>query len=283
MPPQTPKTFRAAVVRAAEVDARIVGVVDYGSSSEGRGDAFSDVDLALFVRDDDAAAFLGEWKAWAAQFGTLLLAYVGGVGHPWAVYDAAPVPLRVDLNVWRASDATQMLLWPNAPTSVAAMVLYDATGGQIAAQGAQLVGRSLAPADLRQAFDAVCGDFWYYALRTYAKLQRRQLWAARYDFNAIIVGNLMALLRIEAEAVERWQATSASVGIESAISAERLERLDACVPGTGEASVVAAFRSALALGRDACAAIALRHGGPWPSELAERTELLFAQYNGETR
>ncbi|MBC8074726.1 MAG: aminoglycoside 6-adenylyltransferase, partial [Chloroflexales bacterium] len=231
---------------------------------------------------EDAAAFADSWQVWAAQFGTLRLGYTGGVGHPWAGYDAAPVPLRVDLNVWRASDAPEMLAWPNAPTSVEAMVLYDATDGQIAAQAARLVGRSLAPVNMRQTFDAVCGDFWYYALRTYARLQRRQLWAARYDFNAIIVGNLLALLRLEAGAVERWQAASAGAGIEQAIAPARLERLNECVAAPGEASLLSAFRSALALGRDVCAAIAARHGWPWPSELAERVERLFAEYAGST-
>jgi predicted nucleotidyltransferase len=35
------------IVAAAERDLRIVGVVDYGSSSEGRADAWSDVDTAV--------------------------------------------------------------------------------------------------------------------------------------------------------------------------------------------------------------------------------------------
>ena len=72
-----------------------MGVIDYGATSHGRGDAFSDLDVALFVRDDDLEALEADWKAWAAQFGPLLLAYVGGVGHPWVVYDAQPMPLRL--------------------------------------------------------------------------------------------------------------------------------------------------------------------------------------------
>ena len=65
-----------------------------GSGSEARADEWSDVDVALFLRDEDFGGFEHGWKAWAAQFGTLALAYVGGVGHPWAVYDAHPIPLR---------------------------------------------------------------------------------------------------------------------------------------------------------------------------------------------
>jgi len=76
------------VVAAAEDDPRIVGLADYGSSSEGRADEWSDVDLAVFVRDDDLEPFERQWKTWAARFGPLLLAYISGVDHPWTVYVA---------------------------------------------------------------------------------------------------------------------------------------------------------------------------------------------------
>ncbi len=45
------------LVDAATRDPRIVGLVDYGSSSEGRVDTWSDVDVSLFLRDVDIAAF----------------------------------------------------------------------------------------------------------------------------------------------------------------------------------------------------------------------------------
>ena len=76
-------TLLDQIIAEAERDPRIVGVIDYGSRSEGRADAWSDLDLALFVRDADVRAFEADWQQWAAQFGRLLLAYVGGVGHPW--------------------------------------------------------------------------------------------------------------------------------------------------------------------------------------------------------
>ena len=97
------------ILSAARRDPRIVGVVDYGSSSEGRADRWSDVDVALFVRDADFELFERGWKLWAAQFGPLLLAYVGGVGHPWTVYDTPAIPLRVDFAFHRASALDVML------------------------------------------------------------------------------------------------------------------------------------------------------------------------------
>ena len=168
----TDSPARAVLVRhllaAAEGDPRIVGVVDYGSSSEGRLDEWSDLDVAVFVRDADFAPFQREWRDWAARLGPLLLGYVGGVGHPWTVYDAAPVPLRVDFDLYPASAVEEMVTWPNSPTSAAAMVWYDGTGGAVTAAARRLVGKSLHPQDLAATFEQACGDFWYYFLRTYS-------------------------------------------------------------------------------------------------------------------
>ncbi|HSH82271.1 MAG TPA: hypothetical protein VLA19_27400 [Herpetosiphonaceae bacterium] len=258
------------LVDAARLDPRIVGLVDYGSSSEGRGDAWSDVDVALFLRDADFTAFEQDWKTWAAQFGTLLLAYVGGVGHPWCVYDGRPLPLRVDFNFIPVASVERMQAWPNAPVSVEAMVLYDDMGGTITAQAQRLLGKRLEPADLARTFERVCGDFWYYLLRTDVKLRRGQSWAARYDFTCIVVGNLVALLRIEAGAVARWTATSAVVGIERDVSSTRLAQLDRCIPAAAAADLPRAFAAAADLCRDVCGTIARQHSWPWPVELADR-------------
>ncbi len=115
------------LLQAAAHDPRIAGIVDYGSGSEGRLDQWSDLDVTLFVRDADLERFAEDWVPWAAQFGELLLAYVGHIGHPWTVYDASPVPLRVDFEFQPESAISRWSVWPNSPASLAAMVLFDRT------------------------------------------------------------------------------------------------------------------------------------------------------------
>jgi hypothetical protein len=249
----------------------MVGLVDYGSTSEGRGDEWSDVDVALFVRDDDLEAFQRDWVSWAGQFGRLLLAYIGGVGHPWAVYEAEPAPLRVDFAFHPASRPEVMQEWPNSPVSAEAMVLYDGTGGQLTAVARQLVGRSLSPDDLARTFEIKCGDFWYYAIRVYGKILRGDEWGARYEYNYIVTGLLCDLLRLEAGAVDRWQVSHSASGIERAISRERLDALNRCIPDASRSDLVRALRSAALLGRDVCASIAAQHQWTWPEGVADRT------------
>lgn len=63
----------------AKRDERIVGLIDYGSSSQGYVDAWSDIDVAVILRDADCFAFKSCWRKWAAQFGELLLVdYIEG-------------------------------------------------------------------------------------------------------------------------------------------------------------------------------------------------------------
>jgi hypothetical protein len=262
------------ILAAAKQDPRIIGVIDYGAMSEGRADAWSDLDLALFIRDADFSTFEADWRTWAAQFGTLLLAYVGGVGHPWAVYDTLPAPSRVDFAFHRESAGASLLTWPNAPVSVDAMVRYDDTGDTLTNYAAPLVGQSLHPLDLALAFEQAAGDFWYYTLRTWSKLQRGQWWAARYDFNAIMLGNLLALLRLEVGATDRWRSTSAAVGIEQVVSPERQSQLNNCIAGSSNVELQFAIQQAVQLGQQVCASISAEHDWPWPQRLAAHLSTL---------
>lgn len=266
----------AHILAAARDDPRIVGLLDYGSSSEGRADAWSDVDVALYLRDESFAAFAAGWRDWTARFGRPLVAFLHMEHHPWLIYDAEPIPLRVDFGFHPESSLDELHTWPNAPVSVDAMVLYDGTAGRLTALAGRLVGQSLAPTDLAETFERVSGGFWYYLLRAWAKLQRGLEWAARFEFNAFASGLLHALLRLEAGRVERWRASESAVGIELAISAERLAQLNGCIPGPGAASLQAALRAAAALGRAVSAAIAAQHGWPWPAELADRVMRVLA-------
>lgn len=275
--PSPPLHFKERLFQAVAQDDRIVGVLDYGSSSEGRADAWSDVDVAVFIRDADFDTFEREWKAWAAQFGTLLLAFISPVEHPWVVYDTQPLPLRVDFDFHRESSVDDLSAWPNAPESTAAMVWYDATGGKLTASVKRLVGSSLGPLDVPATFDRVSGSFWYCLLRSYSKLQRGQCWAVRFDLNVMVTGNLLGLLRLEAGATGRWRASDPSAGVEQALTAQRLAQLNACIPSTSNESLRYALLAAARLASEVCMVISERHGWPWPETLAQRVTDLYSE------
>ncbi|GCF11795.1 aminoglycoside 6-adenylyltransferase [Dictyobacter arantiisoli] len=261
------------LVDVARTDQRIVGLVDYGSSSYRRADEWSDIDVALFVRDADFEAFNRAWKEWAAQFGELLLAYRGGIGHPWTVYAAQPVPLRVDFNFYPEAEIGQILTWPNSPSDSAAMICYEGSGGRLTETVQQIVGRSLRlpSEDIASMFEQVAGDFWYYVLYMFSKWKRDQVWLARQTFHGEVMQNLLALLRLEANALDEWRSTSAAWRIEQMLSPERLQQLDACIPASGAASLKQSLVAAANMGYEACEHIAHQYCWTWPWRVAEHT------------
>jgi hypothetical protein len=268
------------ILAHARADDRVLAVLDYGSTSEGRGDAWSDIDLALAIRPDAWDAFTAGWEDWLAACGPVLLGFPSFAGHPWAVIATDAAPVRVDLHLYGGPPdgdlAAALPSWPNSPVSTEAMLLFDREG-TLAEPVAMLVGRSLAPADVAATFASVAGHFWYYVHRTWSKLHRASAWDVRWNITFVLTGNLCALLRLESGAIERWTASDAAAGIEDAVSPERLARLDHCIPGPDPASLLPALREIVDLGADTCAATATRLGVAWPDMLAtEMRELLAA-------
>ncbi|HWV36756.1 MAG TPA: aminoglycoside 6-adenylyltransferase [Thermomicrobiales bacterium] len=277
-PPRDHTELRRRIAEAVAADDRLVGLVDYGSSSEHREDRWSDVDCSLFIRPEDYPTFVADWQAWIAQFGPLLLSFVGDIGNYWSVIEGESFPIRIDFNFYPADDEhiAAMETWPNAPASVASMALVD-KDRRLAPVVARMVGRDLGPLDMPERVDLVIANFWYYAVRTWCKLQRSPSWGVRFDISFIMHGNLMALLRLEAGKTDRWRAADAAANIERDISEARLARLNECIPGPDSASLAIALARTIRLGAEASAASAARYERPsWPRDLAERMMSLTA-------
>jgi len=269
--------LRERILTAVRDDPRIVSLIDYGSSSEGRADEWSDLDFALFIRDGDFDDFSASWRDWARQCGDMLLGYIGYVGHPWAIFAAEPMPLRVDFDLFRESDVDGLRNWPNSPLSVDTFLIYDSTNGPIREAAASLVGKDLHPADPRHEFDRDCGDFWYFLLFSYCKLRRGEVWNARQVFHIVAMEALLRLLRLSAGATDRWEGSQSAWNIENVLSPETLQRLERCVPGDGGAGVMAGLTSAALLGRDVCHDLAQANKWEWPRRLADRVTSLLTR------
>lgn len=272
---QARSRIRACILSAIEADPRVVGCLDYGSTGHGKGDQWSDLDLALIIQDDALTSFEANWQDWAAQFGDLLLAYISFAGHPWAVYETGTIPLRVDFSFRAASTIADLNELPLSPADSRQMILYNDTGEALTSMVEQLVGKSLAPTDEQATFTQASGDFWYMLLRCHSRLQRGRFWSARNDFHALVLNNLMALLRIEAGTTGHWQASNPADGIEEEIGEERLARLKECIPDRDERDLQRAIHLTAEFGAEVCTQICLSNGWKWPKTLAEQTRELL--------
>lgn len=268
-PPRDHANLRQRIVEAVIADDRLLGLVDYGSTSEGRADRWSDVDCSLFIQPEAHEEFTSNWTTWIAQFGPVLLSFVGDIGNYWSVLEGESFPIRVDFNFYRATEDAYaaMETWPNAPSRVESMLLVDKTG-ELRPHVKKMVGRDLGPLDMPQRVDMVAAGFWYYAVRTWCKLQRGPTWGVRFDISFMMFGNLMALLRLEAGRIDRWRAADAAAGIEGDISAERLAALNACIPDADPESLGRSLAAIVRLGAEATAGAANRYQRSWPQELA---------------
>lgn len=267
-PPRDHANLRQRIVEAVIADDRLLGLVDYGSTSEGHADRWSDVDCSLFIQPEAHEEFTSNWTTWIAQFGPVLLSFVGDIGNYWSVLEGESFPIRVDFNFYRATEDAYaaMETWPNAPSRVESMLLVDKTG-ELRPHVEKMVGRDLGPPDMPQRVDMVAAGFWYYAVRTWCKLQRGPTWGVRFDISFIMFGNLMALLRLEAGTIDRWRAADAA-GIEDDISVERLAALNACIPDADPESLGRSLAAIVRLGAEATAGAANRYQRSWPQELA---------------
>jgi Streptomycin adenylyltransferase len=265
--------FRERLCAAANRDERFIGLLIAGSGSDERLDEWSDIDAMFFLREDNFEAFMQEWEAWARQFGEMVLVY-DPIGFPhtfWTIYHAEPFPQRIEYMFRPESQLDMVLSLSASPSSVAAMVCCDKTGDRLSGYVQQLVGRSLSlpPSEEQQTFKNRYEQLWYILLYSYNKLQRGHQWYAREAFHIGALDSLMALLKLEAHSVERWQASFASWNLERSIPSSRLAQLNACIPAEGVDNMKQAILNAALLGRDVCRSLAESHQWTWPQEAAE--------------
>jgi hypothetical protein len=100
----------AATTRQLHGDERVAAVWLVGSLGQQAGDIWSDVDLALVVRDEDLHVLAERRRSEFGRFGEVLVAIdapnapAGGV-YLGAAYAVGELPLWVDWHVWPLSTA----------------------------------------------------------------------------------------------------------------------------------------------------------------------------------
>ncbi len=265
---------------AAVQDDRIVGLVDYGSGGQGRIDEWSDIDVAVIMRDGDHFAFRQNWITWANQFGDILHANKHDAGFPWTIYAAEPVPLRVDFVFYAESDifmGHRLPIWQKSNEDIERMVWYETDTKPITDYLRQRIGQKEALPIMRTEFERKNDYFWHNFQYLYGKFQRGELWVAREVFNKEVLERLLFLLRIEAEAFDRWHSGHISWNIENSLTSERLEQLNGCIPPANIQGFKECLHNTAQLGYEVCTVLGERYEVKWPKELAEQLIVMTAQ------
>lgn len=263
--------FLKRLIERVQSDERIIGLLQGGSGAEGRADQWSDLDVFLFVRDTEREAFLQEWNQWVEPCGHLLLAYQPERFIAWTIFHADPDPLRVDFRFLLASEIESVPTWPTSPSSLKEIILDDKTDGVLNNVAQRLVGHSqrLPRTQEVSTFEQHCNSMWYFLHSAFCKLERGNQWYARISFHIAVLDSLIALLKLESGAVERWLASFPSSQLEQALSPMRLDQLNTCIPLQGAEALKQAMLNTAQFGYEVCEALALRYRWAWPREAAE--------------
>ncbi|GCE50951.1 streptomycin adenylyltransferase [Thermosporothrix hazakensis] len=260
------QALQAQLLDMCRQDKRIAGLVDYSAEDERILESRTDFALTLFIIDTYFDTFVLELEAWFTRFGPPLLLLREAENTIRVVYDAQPLPVHLTAI---CLPANSMHLTLDRP-ALEANVLYDATGQLTTAlhQAADAF-----PTDQQATFEELASTFWYDLLDTLCKLLRGDQWNACQLFHVSVLPALIRLLRLEATIISQWY--NHHSGIEPALPAERLARLNACLPTAATlAGTARALRKSIELGSEVCRSIAALHGFRWPHALAERIEAI---------
>jgi len=153
-------------------DNRFIGVLLGGSLAAGKADSFSDIDLYVFVRDDDFESVFAERDEIAYSIGPVLVRYLGdhmpGGQHQLIVWYEGP--LHVDLMFRKWSETAPHWKWN------ASLILKDSDDAM-----AQLKKESdllRAPEFAWEQLNTLNQKFWGWVAYTFGKILRGELWEA---------------------------------------------------------------------------------------------------------
>lgn len=269
----------ALIARVREVcrqDERLVAALMYGSFTRGEGDAFSDIEFALFFADDALAGI--DQRAWVGQIAPVALYFVNEYGNGTAIFDNL---VRGEFHFDRASDMAKIEEWrDNAafPSLDAALVL-DRTG-DLTRHLQTLVGSAPerdTPARIREIGHSLVN----WALFGASVLARGET-ARALQLLAFVARDLLWLARLTEGATDNWPTPTKA--LERDLSPAAYARYAACTAALDREEVRRAYRAACGWGRELLIALSARHGLDLPTALLERiAERLEADGGNEDR
>ena len=243
-------------------DERVAAALMYGSFTRGEGDAFSDIECALFFVDGALPAL--DRGSWVGQIAPVALFFVDDNGHHTAIFESL---VRGEFHFKPASEIASVAAWQGNAWFAAAddAVLVDRTGALREALG-PLIGP--APArDTPANVAALRSNFLNWMLFGSNLLGRGEL-ARALEILGIVHRYLQWMARLAEGATAHWPTPSKSW--EQDLSAEAAGRLRRCTAELEPTALRAAYGEAWSWGRELLGLLAERHGQALPTALLER-------------
>src|SRR2546421_2297424 len=255
-------------------DERVVAALLYGSFTRGEGDAFSDIDAALFFVDD-ALCVLNQ-QSWVQQIAPVALYVDDDFGHHTAIFTNL---IRGEFHFEPASAMATVESWQGNAWfgNLDAAVLVDRTG-RLTHHLQALTGPP-PNRDTPAGGQRLSANFINAVLLGINVLTRGEV-ARALEVLAHVHRNLLWLARLLEHATEHWP-TPARV-VEQDLSVAAYARYVACTATAQKDALGMAYRASWAWGKEMMQSLAQRHNLSIPDELLAQMDrrLLEQQYGG---
>jgi lincosamide nucleotidyltransferase len=252
---------------ACREDERVVGALMYGSFAVGEGDAFSDIEFAVFIRDDAFEGF-GQ-RSWLGEISPVAAYFADDFGHQTALFQNG---VRGEFHFMRASDVPVIASWRGNGwfPSLAAAVVLDRSG-ELSQHARALVGGPPARggAPLAEGLALNLLNLMLFG----ANLLNRGEFARAWALLGTAHDKLLKLVRLHEGATAHWPTPSRA--LEKDISVDAYERYVTCTAGAQPAALCAAYRESWAWSRELFGAVAGPLNVELPATVMARVEKLL--------
>jgi len=240
-------------------DERVVAALLYGSFTRGEGDAFSDVEAALFFVDDALRTL--DQRAWVQQIAPVALYFDDDFGHHTAIFTNL---IRGEFHIEPLSAVATVESWQGNAwfPNLDAAVLVDRTGKLT--QHLQALTGAPPNRDTPARVQRLSANFLNSVLLGTNVLTRGEV-ARALEVLAHVHRNLLWMARLLEQATEHWSTPTRAV--EQDLSAAAYARYVACTAIAQKDVLWMAYRASWAWGKEMMQALALRHNLTVPDAL----------------
>jgi lincosamide nucleotidyltransferase len=232
----------ARLREASHEDERVAGALMFGSFTTGEADAFSDIEFALFIRDDAFENF-GR-RAWLDAVSPVAAYFPDDFGHHTALFENG---VRGEFHFMRASDVPVVASWRGDGwfPSLDAAVLLDRTG-ELSRHASALVGGppTRGGAALVEGLALNLLNLMLFGVNLLNRGEFARAWALLAKAHE----NLLKLVRLHEGTTDHWPTPSRA--LEGDLSAAAYRRYVACTAGAQPSELCVAYRESWGWGRE---------------------------------
>lgn len=252
---------------ACRGDERVSGALMFGSFTTGEADAFSDIEFAVFIRDDDFESF--DQRAWLDAVSPVAAYFPDDFGHHTALFENG---VRGEFHFMRASDVSVVAGWRGYGwfPSLDAAVLLDRTG-ELSRHAAALVGGPPARGGAAPAEGLALNLLNLMLLG--ANLLNRGEFARAWALLSGVHGNLLKLVRLHEGTTDHWPTPSRA--LERDLSDAAYRRYLTCTAGARPGALCAAYRESWRWSRELFETVAGPPDVVLPATVISRVEELL--------